>query len=293
MRKIDKERLNFLEGVEARFLKILDKLENQFLRAILKELETVLIIKDGKIENVTKNHVNLHKLGFFQEQFRKKNVSPVVSWVATQLIKINNINYKYFNKVADVKSIEKRVHNNALLELGIKQNGNRVTIAKNSFLDQITKFETPYLAIRNLSTQAIAQGMSIENFKRLIKTEIKPDGKYGKVKHHFKTIASDVFSRHDRNVQLKYANELDFKTFIYEGGTIESTRQFCRDRNDKVFTREEAEAWKSIDWDGKNEPYNPLTDMGGHNCRHFTSWIGKKEAIRRRPDLKNYFENLN
>ena len=101
-----------------------------------------------------------------------------------------------------------------------------------------------------------------------------------------------MFARHDRNVQKKYAERIGLRTFIYTGGLIQTSRDFCEDRNGKVFTIEEAEEWKDLNWDGKPEIYNPLIDLGGYNCRHFPAWISAKEAIRRRPDLKQYFENL-
>lgn len=291
MRNIDKKRFDFIGKVEKRALKIFERVENEFIRVILEEFENILIFKDGKIVNSTKNLVNLHKLGFFQDNFRKQKVTPVIGWIAKQLITLTKINTTYFKKDFNVRDISKKIEQQSLLELGVKQ-GTKPKILKGSLLDQFSRFESPYLVVRNAANFAISQQMDLKSFKTLIRKEIKKEGQFGRIKHHFYTIANDVFSRHDRNVQEKYASSLGLKVFIYTGGLINTSRDFCEERNRKVFTIEEAQKWKDLKWDGKNANYDPLKDMGGHNCRHFPSFISKKEAIRRRPDLKDYFKKL-
>ena len=288
MRKIDRDRIRLLEKIEKRALSLFDKLERQFLNGIIKELESILIIKDNKVENVSKNYVNLHKLGLFQQQFEKRNVSPLLGWMAKSLIRVTRINTKYYERY-DIKKIKDSVENESLRELGIKRDGKDVKLVRNSLLDQIGKFEDPYLAVRNIATQSIASGVPLNELRKQIRETIRPEGKYGKIKSHFYTIANDIFSEHDRKVQLKYGERLGFKAFIYFGGEISTTRDFCAERNGKVFTVEEAERWRNLEWEGKPKIYNPLIHLGGYNCRHSVAWIDQKEAIRRRPELEKYY----
>ena len=291
MNKIDKIRFKLIQAAERGAIRLFKSIENKFLRELLEELENVLIINDNVVEATTANIVNLHKLGFFVDNFRKENAPSIVKWFAKKFITLSKINATYFRDY-DLKDAEKRITKEVLSEYGIRVGEKGAKVIKYSFLDQINKYDDVYEGVRAAASNAISQGMDIQSFKKMIKETVQPEGKYGKIVHNFYTNANDTFSRFDRNVQHKYAVDLDLRVFIYTGGTIKTSRDFCRDRNSKVFTIEEAEEWRDLEWDGKNKNYNPEQDMGGHNCRHFRRYIDKKEAIRRRPDLESYFENL-
>jgi len=291
LNKIDKIRFKLIEAAERGAIKLFKRIENKFLRELLEELENILTISDNVVEATTANIVNLHKLGFFVDKFRKKNAPSIVKWFARKFITLAKINATYFTDY-DLKDAEKRITKEVLKEYGVKIGDKGVSVTKYSFLDQITKYDDVYEGVRAAASNAISQGMDIQSFKKMIKETVQPDGKYGKIVNNFYTKANDTFSRFDRNVQHKYAVKLDLRAFLYSGGTVKSSRDFCRERNAKVFTIEEGEAWRNLEWQGKNKNYNPEQDMGGHNCRHFRRYLGKKEAIRRRPDLESYFENL-
>jgi hypothetical protein len=77
--------------------------------------------------------------------------------------------------------------------------------------------------------------------------------------------------------------DLGFKYAIYEGGEIETTRNFCEQRNRKVFSEQEINSWRDLSWQGKNTiGYNPIFDCGGYNCRHKLRWIGTELALKLR-----------
>lgn len=291
MRKKSRKRSELVDSVEKKALLLFEKLERDFYRSVINEFRDLLTFKDNMIVNSTKNHVALHKLAEFQEKFKKEKVMPIITWIANQLMKITKTNVEYFDNF-DVKKIQGKVTKDSVAKYGIKKTGNVVKIAKGSLLDQLSKFEEPYMAIRNIGTRAIAQGMPLKEFQSVIKNEILPEGKFGKIKSHFQTIAQDLFVEHDRNVNNEFADRLGLMAFIYEGGLIETSREFCQEKNGKVFTREEAEQWAFEDFDGKpSGGYDPLSNMGGYNCRHHAGWIDEKEAIRRRPDLEQYFKD--
>ena len=86
--------------------------------------------------------------------------------------------------------------------------------------------------------------------------------------------------------------------FFYQGTEIKTTRDFCKVRKGKVITREEALTWGTSSdelggytnkaqgqFNGKNANYNPLVDIGGHNCRHHLDWIPNELAVQLRSDL--------
>ncbi len=56
--------------------------------------------------------------------------------------------------------------------------------------------------------------------------------------------------------------------FKYVGGTIATSRDFCRSHNGKIYTAAEINRiWRRQTWGGK-APGNPFVVRGGYNCRH-------------------------
>jgi hypothetical protein len=88
---------------------------------------------------------------------------------------------------------------------------------------------------------------------------------------------------------LKY----DMKYFVYQGGICPDTLDFCRKRNNNVYSIDELMKWKE-DPDKPNiENYDPILHLGGNKCfknelfcNHDLSFINEFEAKRLRSDLK-------
>ena len=64
--------------------------------------------------------------------------------------------------------------------------------------------------------------------------------------------------------------------YLYTGGIIDNSREFCRERNRKVFTTKQVLSWENLTWQGKSSPYDPWTDCGGFRCRHRLMPISKE-----------------
>lgn len=106
----------------------------------------------------------------------------------------------------------------------------------------------------------------------------------------------DTYQQFDRSSNNVYAKKLGLDAFVYQGGLIETSRDFCIKKNGKVFTKKEAE----MDWpkdptlprktvernSGTLQGYNPTVDLGRWNCRHRTRFISRAIAEELRPDLK-------
>ncbi|HNR55534.1 MAG TPA: hypothetical protein PKJ19_10215, partial [Flavobacteriales bacterium] len=105
----------------------------------------------------------------------------------------------------------------------------------------------------------------------------------------------DTYQYLDRASSDAYATKLGLDAFIYAGGLIETSRDFCIKRNGKVFSRKEAEReWpkdptlprtKKERESGVLVGYDPLRDMGRWNCRHRIRFISDALAEQLRPDL--------
>lgn len=65
-----------------------------------------------------------------------------------------------------------------------------------------------------------------------------------------------------RTVNLSKGAEQGFERYLYSGGLIETSREFCIERDGKVFTLEEIQSWDN----GQGLPADVY--LGGYNCRH-------------------------
>lgn len=67
-------------------------------------------------------------------------------------------------------------------------------------------------------------------------------------------------------VNLSKANDLGIYHFLYVGDIMGTSRQFCRRRAGKVYTRGQINSWDRHQWNGKAGP--AFQYRGGYNCRH-------------------------
>ena len=133
-----------------------------------------------------------------------------------------------------------------------------------------------------------------------------PD-KTGSMERQFQRFAYDIYQQYDAAINLMLGNEMGFKYFIYQGGLIEDSRDFCAAHNNKVWSVLESEIWGEwtpsqgeypVGYEVKAKDiysvpsylgyagYDPLIDRGGYNCRHAMGWISDDIALKMRPNLK-------
>jgi hypothetical protein len=76
-----------------------------------------------------------------------------------------------------------------------------------------------------------------------------------------------------RTLAIKKAEDLELTHFLYAGGLIKTSREFCIERAGKIFTLDEARSWDNE----QGLPFIPY--MGGYNCRHSMVLMTKEKAI--------------
>jgi len=83
------------------------------------------------------------------------------------------------------------------------------------------------------------------------------------------------------------AKELGLVWYRYIGGVIQTTREFCEERDGEYYHEDEIAEWADEDWDGKIDGTNAeniFSYCGGWNCRH--SVIPVHESMVPEEDLK-------
>jgi hypothetical protein len=161
--------------------------------------------------------------------------------------------------------------------------------------------------IKQLMSKAITGNMNKRDFiKDMRKFVTGTDEKPGISERKWKQFAYDVYQQHDAAYNKKLAEEFGFTNFIYQGGLIDDSRDFCAAHNNKVWSNEEAEKWSTwtpadgeypAGWEIRaknlNETpsymaypgYDPFIDRGGYNCRHQLGYIPDELAFKLRPEL--------
>lgn len=107
----------------------------------------------------------------------------------------------------------------------------------------------------------------ISSLSTLIQTD---EDRNSKLLLHVKRNATDRFAFADRSFTAVQAAEQEW--FVYRGGTVEDSRDFCVQRNGQFYHIEEVRNWGNLSkWDGMipgTNPGNIRIVLGGYNCMH-------------------------
>lgn len=104
--------------------------------------------------------------------------------------------------------------------------------------------------------------------------------------------ARDSFNIFNSTYAHVIADDLGAEFFEYCCGLVKDSRDFCKKRVGKIYSKKEIESWASQDWQGKNPNTTSTTIFeyrGGFNCMHTFLARGKKSA--KNPEL-NTFNNI-
>lgn len=97
----------------------------------------------------------------------------------------------------------------------------------------------------------------------------------------------------NRVSKFLWAENLGLKYFMFQGGIVENTLSFCREKNGKVFSIDEMLNWKNSTDRPSDEKWDPILHLGGNMCekeqtlcRHSMDFISFSAAKRLRPEIE-------
>ena len=251
-----------------------------------------LLDRNGNVRTNATNYAKLNGINNLIEEFAKQKGVKISKKVALGMLSISAENIKYFTQQIRLQNeVKRKVQTSLLLRYGAKLRDKKVIIDKGSWLHGLARPAAAFSRIQDIGIDAVAQGMPLQTFRKVVKQAAFDTGARS-IKHHFDTEAVDVYARFDRSAQKEFADSVNFRAFIYEGGLIDTSRDWCERHNGKVYLISEAEKWKNETWAGKNKDYEPLRDMGGYRCRHHPSFISDELAIAFRPELRDIFDKM-
>jgi hypothetical protein len=269
-----------------------------------------LDVKDGIIQETANNYrlISVLDKSFKSSQliYGQAVLGQVVS-TTTQLTAISN---NYFEVVLEgnlpkiFKSVIAKTDKLINLYIGLENN----KLVTGGFLDSYFKDPVLGTELKQMISKAVTGNLPIKDLVTLLRDKITgTDEKTGGLERKFNQYAADLYQTYDQAYNKTIGNELGMKYFIYLGGIIDDSRDFCVAHNFKVWSVEEAQDWPTwtpaqgtypagyvIKAKDVNEVpsylsyagYDPLLNVGGPRCRHKLGWISEDLARDMRPDLK-------
>jgi len=299
----------FIDKQRDKLIKSVADLQADLLNAIIAELIPALDTKGGIILETENNYKLISVLDKVYADFSKRTLKDVLKEVTTIFKEIQDRNYDFMvvTLAGDLpekfKDTVKKAKEITDLRFGIK--GGKYY--PGGFLDSLLK-ENNSLALKRKLAKLLTSQANTKEFIEALRKFFKSNEAF---EAKFKWFAFDVYQQYDAIYNATLGKELGLTNFIYQGGLIEDSRDFCAAHDGKVWTVKEAEGW--AEWrpiDGVKENmypsgyevkakdlyevpsylgyagYNPLYDRGGYHCRHQLSYISDQLAKRLRP-VKN------
>lgn len=268
--------------------KTINQTANALTRSILRGFLQKLKSENGRIvQTINSSTTTLFNQVFstFSRNQQKKLTKQIVKDFDT-IIGENENYYRDTVAVDDEKqkAIRKIINN----RLGIDEKGNLI---KNGYMSGLLDDSQIRAQIQQFIYKEVMKGVGYEDLRESVKAFIQGDEqKLGVFNRYYRAFSYDVYSQINRYVAWQYAEELGMEYFIYNGGTIETSREFCIERNGNVYSSKEADEWvkdPNLTAIPSKETYNWRLEAGGYNCRHSIDYISKEVAYVLRPELKD------
>jgi hypothetical protein len=278
-------------------------MEKQLLKAITDAMFSSLSTKDGIIEGSTANLDVLYAIDRVFDKFDKVYGGSLMNRLIDDFGVISQFNYDYFDlfrvesgvAVKRYNAINKEVDTWLRTSIGLNKQGKPTP---NGYLDQLVNNKDLRDEIKTMTYDAVSGQLPIAEFTKGLQTKIEgSEDADGWLTKYYRGYAYDKYAEYDRANNIVYAKKLDLKWFIYAGGLIDDSREFCEERNNKVFNTVEAQDWKNDPTlprtkaereSGNLEGYVPELNMGRWNCRHVVRWIS--DSLAKTLDPKKFAE---
>jgi hypothetical protein len=239
------------------------RIQNALYADVLVILKDLKLDPDGYILQSAENRKLLDQADTkIYEVFRGVLYNKVVSDYVSVITKLDTANQKYFSTFPKFK--ENRMFLKSLQQQAIQ------TVEKNILQDGLqAQVINPLSEIMN---QNINSGGKFSGFLEQIRNYIRGNEEVeGRAMRYTRTFLKDALFNYARTYQIAVTKDLGLEWFLYSGGVMDKTRDFCLERTGRFFTQTEIEKWADEDWAGKKQGTTSATIFiycGGWNCGH-------------------------
>ena len=307
--KLSNKRIKYVDKSIRDLSREAQKLQRSVWDVFVDKVMLNLTAKGRTIVDNDQNQQIINSLGeLIDGEIRGGDGQKFLEWYVGQMEGLGQMSEDYFKSVLKGQDalIEKfaKENRNKLLSLIGYQRGE---VKKGSFLYSIIDFGKPYANLQNglITSVFSGQPFDLKGAKEFIigtntgaiqkpeKGESSPQKNQsgGAIEGAIVDKTFDTFPKADRLLNKSNATDLNLKYAIYQGGLIKTSRDFCIERNNRVFSTEEIEKFGTPydsyggytdkskgEFDGKDEPYDPFISLGGYNCRHMLDFVSSEMA---------------
>lgn len=276
-------------------------------RKMINDLLPTFTLKDDKLANSIANQRRLSEVQDIFDIWAKKDGVRLADQVARSISKTSKLSEQYYYSTL-TRSTASKTSINKAVDLTFKGMSSRygISVGKKGaisarpggyILSAVTN-DAVSRSLQSVIQKSILTGEPIRSLKQSIDTALGMGNTSGILERNIVESLPSPALVSDRELNVQVSQHLELNFAFFQGGTIETTREFCDIRNNQVFSREEiAKFGTSADeyggytnksageFQGKTKDYNPFVDLGGYNCRHSLDWISDELAKTFRPEL--------
>lgn len=280
------DRTKLVNDIIAKMEKAVGKSQEE-LRAMVEDfVDKLEVDENGNVKNTLANKRKISLLDNVYQRYVQESGVKIVDTIVKGVSDVLDFNGKYysvFTTKAQLGKIMTDTRDQIGDWLGVTKRGGLV---ENGYLNRLLNDQTIRNTVRDSVFKSVVGQKGFFEVKKDLKNYIagNPE-KAGALQQYYRNFVYDTFSQVDRTQAKIFADKLGFQYAVYEGGIIKTSREFCRKKNGKVFTKQEIEQFNPKE--AKPPNYNPFTDLGGYGCRHHLNWIPEAVAFSLRPDLRN------
>lgn len=245
-----------------------DTLYNRLAR-ILKDLE---LDSEGYIKQSAANRTILNQAEIaIDEILPGKSFTEAVSNSLSAINTINDLNTGYFSSVSETFN-ENRNFIKSLQAQTVE------SIESTLLQDGLTaQIKNPLSDILNRNVNA---GGQFSGFLEEVRAFIKGNDQVeGRILSYSRTYLSDTLFNYSRAYQEAMTADLKLDWYMFSGGVMDKSREFCIERTGNYYHRSEIEKWPNMEWQGKRQGTTKSSIfifLGGYNCRHSLIPVSKK-----------------
>jgi len=246
--------------------------EDEFLDLFLNDYLSDFYVEDTTLKNSSGNYDKVNQINNKFDEAFETFIFAFLLWYGGKLLEAGKISLDYFNS----RGIATNVNDISYLRKAIGIEGKK--IIKGSFLWNLGKMGELRQRLQEKVIQAVSASQKLNVFIRNVKPIFKTKGKdkSSLAKYYLKYAYQPVMSTLN-SVSYKLALKYGFDSFVYAGGLVEKSRQFCIDRNENEYTISDAKKWNDLEWNGKIQGVDFFVQCGGYKCLHHLEYTKSEE----------------
>lgn len=285
---------NLAEKIENRSLRAVERLnkvvvsvQNDAYGDVIVVLKKLALDSDGYILQNAENRAIIREANrAFSRALENSGYVDGLNQFTVTFNVIDDLNAEYFqdfNGFSPNRQFMKSLQKQAVLDIE--------KMLLNEGLE--AQIKQPLLQILN---QNINSGGSFTGMLDQVRNYIKGTDADGRLLRYSKQITKDLLFNYSRTYQSAVASDLGLEFYLYVGGIIRTSRDWCREKAGNYFHHKEIEGWASEEWSGKRADTTENSIFiyaGGYGCLHQILPVSEAivpEEVIKRAVMQGYYK---